>query len=213
MKTQELIRCLAADGATTPPSVRLNFASALGLGALLALTAMLLTLGARPDFAAALHTWRFTFKFLVTGLLGIMAVRACRMAWRPDAHFQTLDWMSVLAAPAILLGAVGVELGTVPHAVWLARLVGSNSMVCLMAIPALALTPLALLLFVMRQGAPRSPVGAGALAGLASAAIAATAYAAHCPDDSPLFVAVWYTLGTLLVVAAGALAGRTWLRW
>ena len=35
----------------------------------------------------------------------------------------------------------------------------------------------------------------------------ATLYASHCTDDSPLFVATWYTIATALVAAVGALAG------
>ena len=53
----------------------------------------------------------------------------------------------------------------------------------------------------------------GALAGSASAGIAATIYATNCTDDSPLFVASWYPLATSIVVAAGAWAGRRWLSW
>jgi hypothetical protein len=37
-------------------------------------------------------------------------------------------------------------------------------------------------------------------------------YAAHCTDDSPLFVATWYTLATALVTAIGALLGVRFLR-
>ena len=53
----------------------------------------------------------------------------------------------------------------------------------------------------------------GALAGAASAGVAALLYASHCPDDSPLFVATWYPLATLICVAVGALAGRWFLDW
>ena len=37
--------------------------------------------------------------------------------------------------------------------------------------------------------------------------------AAHCSDDSPFFVSIWYPLGILLVAVAGALAGARLLRW
>ena len=46
-----------------------------------------------------------------------------------------------------------------------------------------------------------------------SGGIAATFYAAHCPDDSPLFVAVWYPLAIAILTGLGALAGRFSLRW
>jgi hypothetical protein len=65
----------------------------------------------------------------------------------------------------------------------------------------------------MRNGAPENPGIAGALAGLMSAGIAATLYASNCFDDSPLFVATWYPLATLLVAGVGFISGRRWLRW
>jgi hypothetical protein len=46
-----------------------------------------------------------------------------------------------------------------------------------------------------------------------SAGIAATLYASHCTDDSPLFVATWYPIGFVLMAALGALIGSRVLRW
>ena len=69
------------------------------------------------------------------------------------------------------------------------------------------------LIYAMRSGAPQHPALSGALAGAAAAGVAATLYAANCPDDSPLFVATWYPLATLIVVAVGAIAGDRYLRW
>jgi hypothetical protein len=44
-------------------------------------------------------------------------------------------------------------------------------------------------------------------------AIGAALYATHCPDDSPLFVAAWYSLAIGFTAAIGALAGSRLLRW
>ena len=68
-------------------------------------------------------------------------------------------------------------------------------------------------LFGLRHGAPTRPAVAGAIAGMLSAGFAATLYASHCTDDSPLFVATWYTVATALVAAVGALAGSRLLRF
>ena len=54
---------------------------------------------------------------------------------------------------------------------------------------------------------------AGAVAGLVAGGVGATLYAMHCTDDSPLFVALWYSLAVALVALAGAAAGRWLLRW
>jgi hypothetical protein len=93
------------------------------------------------------------------------------------------------------------------------RLVGQNSRVCLMAIPVLSLPLLAGALIGLRNGAPSRPALAGALAGMLSAGLGATLYASHCTDDSPLFVATWYSIATALVTAIGALAGSRMLRY
>jgi hypothetical protein len=51
------------------------------------------------------------------------------------------------------------------------------------------------------------------MAGLISAGLAATVYASHCTDDSPLFVATWYTIAIAAVTAVGALIGAKVLRF
>jgi hypothetical protein len=91
--------------------------------------------------------------------------------------------------------------------------VGINAIFCLKSIPFLAAAPLVAVLLALRQGAPEHPTLAGAAAGLFAGAIGAACYATHCPDDSPLFVAAWYTLAIGFVAAIGAAAGRRLLRW
>jgi hypothetical protein len=120
-----------------------------------------------------------------------------------------------LAIPVGLLG-VGMmgEMMMMPHrAPMTTRLIGSNSRVCLTAIPLLSLPLLSAVLFALRRGAPTRPAVAGAFAGLASAGLAATLYAAHCTDDSPMFVATWYTIAAGIVAAIGAFAGSRVLKF
>jgi hypothetical protein len=81
------------------------------------------------------------------------------------------------------------------------------------AIPLMSLPLLAASLLGLRQGAPTRPALAGGVAGLMSAGLAATIYASHCTDDSPLFVATWYTLAAALMTAIGALAGSKVLKF
>jgi hypothetical protein len=77
----------------------------------------------------------------------------------------------------------------------------------------MSLPLLAASLVGLRHGAPTRPALTGAVAGLMSSGLAATLYASHCTDDSPLFVATWYTVATALVTAIGALAGSKVLRF
>ena len=119
----------------------------------------------------------------------------------------------VLSVAAIAAAALGAELVVLPARTWQASLVGSNALMCLIAIPLFALAPLAALLLVLRRTAPASPALAGAAAGALAAAAAAAIYAFHCFDDSPLFVLTWYPLAAIPVIVSGALFGHRLLRW
>ncbi|MCB1445218.1 MAG: DUF1109 family protein, partial [Rhizobiaceae bacterium] len=120
----------------------------------------------------------------------------------------------LLAVPALMSAvAVAAELLALPTEAWRASLVGRNALFCLFFVPVLALAPFAALFWALKRGAPQSPTTAGAAAGLAAGAVAAAIYAWHCPDDSPLFLATWYTIAIAVVTAAGALLGRRLLRW
>jgi hypothetical protein len=77
----------------------------------------------------------------------------------------------------------------------------------------LSLPILAGSLLALRHGAPSRPAFVGALAGVMSAALGATLYAAHCTDDSPLFVAAWYTVAVVVMAALGAAIGNRVLRY
>jgi hypothetical protein len=112
-----------------------------------------------------------------------------------------------------LTAAIGGEMMMPQRLPMMTRLVGKNSWTCLTAIPLMSLPILAGALIGLRHGAPARPAIAGAIAGLLSAGLAATLYASHCTDDSPLFVAAWYTIATALVAAIGALAGAKLLRY
>jgi len=113
----------------------------------------------------------------------------------------------------LLLMALACELMVTPPSLWMSKLVGHNSLHCLSLIPLFAIGPLAALLYALRQGAPARPGLAGVLAGLAASGIAAIFYATNCTDDSPLFVATWYSLATAIVAGIGYVAGSRLLRW
>jgi hypothetical protein len=117
------------------------------------------------------------------------------------------------AAPILLIAAVIAELLIIPAGQWHAKLVGNNSLVCLTAIPLLSLPLLAAALLALRHGAPTRPDLSGAMAGLAAGGFAAALYATQCTDDSPLFVATWYSAAIGAVSIFGAILGRQLLRW
>lgn len=213
MRTEDLVDALVADAATPVRPLRRDIGLALAVGSALAILHFTLTLGARPTFAASLGDWRFLLKFIVTGTLAAGALALLLPLSRPTGRTGRTALLLLVVPPMLVLAAAVIDLAVNPQSIWMTRAIGQNSMICLRAVPALALGPLVALLIALRRAAPGSPALAGAVAGLAAGAIGALLYAAHCPDDSPLFVAIWYTLAISIVTGAGALAGRLLLRW
>jgi hypothetical protein len=212
METDQLIRTLAADNAHRAPPVALVLALALLVATPISLAILFAGLGVRPDFVAALRSPFFDLKFAVTLTLGISALAISLHLSRPQASLHGWGWL-LLSPAGFLVGGIASEMLLPQRLPAMTRLVGSNSRICLTAIPLMSLPLLGAALIALRHGAPARPTTTGAIAGLLSAGLAATLYASHCTDDSPLFVATWYGIATALVAAIGALAGSRLLRF
>ena len=212
MQTEQFIRTLAADNAHRARPVGLVLALAL-LVAVPVSTAMFLAgFGVRPDVMTAMHNPFFDLKFVVTLTLAITAIIVSLHLSRPEASLKGWAWLLLIPA-GILIAGIACEMMIPQRLPMMTRLIGRNSRICMTVIPLLSLPLLAAALIGLRHGAPTRPAVAGAIAGLLSAGFAATLYASHCTDDSPLFVATWYPIAIALVTAVGALAGSRVLRF
>ena len=211
MKTGQLVEALVSDRAAVRRPLARSLGLALAAGGLLSLVVYFVGLGVRPDIGPAIATWRFDLKVAMVLFGLILTFVICLDCARPDMPRHPLR--RLLPLVAVLVVAVAIELLSTPSSSWQTRLVGSNSMICLPMVPVLSIAPLVAALFVLRRTAPASPILAGAVAGLLSALAGAALYAFHCFDDSPLFVATWYSLATLPMMVIGAIAGRWLLRW
>jgi hypothetical protein len=213
MRTDDFIKVLAADRVTTPVSLNRLFGLFLIPSLAFALLLYASKLGLRPHFFEMLgEDPRVLFKIglmlLLISLLAPLVLRIARPGIRCGRALRTL-WL----VPGLLILGDLAELMTVPQTDWMARLIGHNALFCLTCIPLLAAAPLVAILMALREGAPTNPALAGALGGLLAGAFGAMLYATHCPDDSPLFVAVWYSIAIGFITGLGALAGSRWLSW
>jgi hypothetical protein len=212
METEQLIRTLAADNAHRARPVGFVLALALLVAVPVSTAMFLAEFGVRPDVMTAMHNPFFDLKFVVTLALAITAIMVSLHLSRPEASLKGWAWLLLIPAGILIVG-IACEMMMPQRLPMMTRLIGSNSRICVTVIPLLSVPVLAAALIGLRHGAPARPAVAGAIAGLLSAGFAATLYASHCTDDSPLFVATWYPIAIALVTAVGALLGSRVLRF
>ena len=199
MKTDHLIALLSEDLTPARRGMVLGWLL-LGLmgGGMLAVLAMMMTLKPRPDLALAMAGGPFWMKITYTATLAVLGLVIVQRQARAGAQSRTP--IMALAAPVVALIVLAAVQLSAYQADSAALLMGQTWTVCPWAILALAVPVYAGLLLALRQLAPtRLPV-AGAAAGLAAGAGAATMYGFHC-------------LGIVLAAGLGSLVGRFALRW
>jgi hypothetical protein len=212
MKTDDLIRALAADtlrpAAPGPALLLPLLVPALGV----ALVAMWLTIGFRTDLADVPASPLSFARIVLTALLGAIAVRLALLLARPEGAGVARLWP--LAAVAAVAAAMWVwALVATPAEGRGMAIVGKTMVSCLVTIPLLSVLPVASILYVLRQGATTAPARAGFVAGLAGAGLSAMIYALHCTEDSPLFYVTWYGIAIMGVALVSAAIGARSLRW
>lgn len=212
MRTDDLIDALASDAEPTrAPPRRLALVAALG--ALVALVLVLTWLRPRADLMPAMRGGMFWMKALYTAVLGLAGYLAVERLSRPTGGGRR-GWM-LGGAALVVLAAAGIAQAMISPDVQAAlrMLRGHSWHVCSRNILVLGLPMLALGLWTVRGMAPTQPVRAGFAVGLFAGGVAATVYGLHCPEHTFTFVALWYSLGVLLLAGLGALIGRWALRW
>jgi hypothetical protein len=212
MKTSDLIKTLALDAGRRKMPLRTAWWWAVAAGIAIAALVFLMTLGVRPDMAEALASPRFLFKFLVTIALAVAAFINVRRLSQPEENWQGAVALLAVVPLIVILGALA-ELLILPPDLWIKAMIGENSMACLTFVLLMGLGPLSVFVRALQHAAPTSPALAGAICGMLAGGISATLYAAHCVDDSPLFVATWYTLSIMILAVLGSAVARRVVRW
>jgi hypothetical protein len=212
MNTDDLLDRLAAEAGPPGPSPVRRAGVALVAGLIPSLLLYLLALHPRPDLAQAILTPRVAFKLTAALLAALAAAALLPPLLAPTGRAGPRRWMPWLVAGVVAIG-VAAELAVLPASAWLPSLVGHNALFCLTMLPSLALGPFVALMLAARHGAPMRPSRTGAGIGFLAGGVAAIIYATHCPDDSPLFLATWYSIAILFMTGLGAGVGRRVLRW
>src|ERR1700716_1352715 len=142
METDQLIRTLAADNTQRARPVGIVLMLTLLAAAPVSVAIFLLTLGVRPDVMTAMHNPFFDLKFVVTLALAITAIAVSLHLSRPEALLRGWAWLLLIPAGLLVAGISG-EMMMPQRLPMMTRLVGSNSRLCLTAIPLMSLPLLA----------------------------------------------------------------------
>lgn len=213
MRTDDWIDALATGLEPVPagqPARRLTVA--LALGTVLAVLAVVLGYGVRPDWADALQQ---PVMWLKLGFPGLLAAAAAVVLWRlsvPGRLPGALAWAWLpltLAMSGLGLWVLMRAEASQRNMLWMGQTWGS----CTLSIAAVSVPVLAALLLAVRTLAPTQLRWAGAMAGVLSGASGTLAYAIHCPEMAVPFLALWNTLAIALMALLGAWLGPRTLRW
>jgi hypothetical protein len=212
MQPEELVKILAADAEPvrrlSSPMVRLL----IWLGISIAYAAMVVWLmGLRPDILSKLGDTRFVVELSATFMTSVLAAAAAFCAGCPGRPI----WERFAPLPAL-----GLWFWSLGEGCWQTFAAsGAEGLsfridfVCLPSILLVGILPGAVILKMIRQGAPIAPTTTTALATLAAAALGATALRLFHEQDASVMVLVWQFGSVVLLASLGALTGRRLLRW
>jgi hypothetical protein len=205
VKTAELIDLLTKDDFRDRSGPwALAGAVATALLAALALTAGLLGLRPMPLLMGIDVLGKLAF----TVSLVLLALPALLRSLRPDGR---PGWRALLplVAVACIVAAALVEIRQAPDmAIW-----RRDTPFCLVLIPLFSLPGLCVIAWAARLQAPTDLPWAGFFVGLTAGAVSASAYALHCPNDDPVYLAAWYLLAVLITGLLGRILGQRLLAW
>jgi len=211
VRTDELIRTLAADAGAAPPrplGPRLVLAALIAAVVWIAL--MLIAKYGMPATAAP-HGW-FWMKNAYSVALAVAGLAAVTQLAQPGGRLGWAPWLVLAAIAVLAIMAMRETMMAAPGEVaplWL----GSTASVCVPRILIFSIPTFVASFWLMRGMAPTRPVLAGAAAGFFAGAVGAATYGLWCQESAAAFVVAWYTLGIAVCALIGAALGRWLLRW
>jgi hypothetical protein len=212
MRTDDLIAQLS--GGLEPVksgTVPRTLLTALALGLAGSILVMLLAMGVRHDFHAAITSFGLWMKLAYTLSIALFGFWIVERAGRPGA--DTAKPVLLLAAPLLAIALLAGLQMAAPGADMPGQVMGHSSRACAFLVILTALPSLAAAFWALRRLAPTRLGLAGAGAGLLAGGMGAFVYCFHCQESTAAFVAIWYTLGIALTTGIGGILGPRLLRW
>lgn len=211
--TDDLIARLSADlKPVRPMAMQRLLLGAVLVSGIFAAMGMHMWLGMRPDMDTAPTTMMFWTKFAYTLALALLGGAATLVLARPVGT-PRWPWLAAIALLALVLVGGMIQVAQAEPDQMMPLIVGGTSLICPWRIVVLSLPVLLGVILALRRMAPTRPVLAGFAAGIMAGGTGAWVYSFACAENGMMFLALFYTLGILIVGALGAVLGRFLLRW
>jgi hypothetical protein len=209
--TNQLISVLSRGAGPAPTHAvprRLIPISAVGFLASVLLSASLIGLLSAESFTLLITWVKLGYAFALAIAAGLLTTALAKPVSRLNRPSQFL--LAVVGA-MLLIGLVSFVL--IPGNEKGAAVFGQTWRSCSWTLMAFSLPALLGVLLVLRTLAPTRLKEVGWASGFLAGGLGALGYALACPESSPTFVAIWYTLGIFLTGLIGRLIAPMALRW
>lgn len=184
----------------------------LALLALAELALLLLVGEGRPDLRSASMLPSFWWKIVSLGALALVGVITAVRSFDPTRSPRLgLRWMGAILVVSLVAGLLVGSSLAIPEL--FPRLMWRDGLACVLTMGILSVPPLIALSLMMRRNAASDLGGSALTVGFASAAWGGLIFAFNCPHDDPLYVALWYVVGSLIVAALARMILPTFARW
>lgn len=213
MKTDDFVAMLA-NGVTAVPqnAAGRRIRLALLVGVPVSLAILFAGYGLREDLRLVISLPMFWAKLLFPLSIAVSAfVTVLRLA-RPGIEVRRA-WIGLVAPVFLVWTMAAVAWFGMPMEERMPSLLGQSWRTCALSIGLMALPVFVATLMALRDLAPTRQTFAGAAAGALAGGIGAAIYALHCVELTVPFLAVWYVIGMMVPVLAGAALGRWLLHW
>ena len=212
--TTDTDRLIAAMADAAAPVRRLRpplwRAALIWLAAVGLLAALVLIRGVREDIGSQLADPRIAFGLAMALLTSALAAVAACMLALPD---RSPGWLLLpLPALALWLGSIGYGCLTAWVGLDPGAVTREEALRCLTTTLLCGVPISALVLMLLRRGAPHHPQAATLAGGLAASGVTAAALTLIHSISPSLMIVLWNAGVTLVLIAAQALAGRRLLR-
>jgi hypothetical protein len=167
----------------------------------------------RPDMPNAMEASSFWWKLISMGTLAVLGASVALLSVDPvRSPGRGLRWIFVCVTAIFASGwLIDAAQGGLANLV--TRLDWTQGLQCVWKMVALSIPPAIAFGILMHRGAPTDRPGTALAAGLSAAGWGAFVFVFACPSDDPLYVAVWYTLGCMIVTMLGRAVLLRLSRW